>query len=298
MIAGPPKGMYWRFAEERFLELDRDGRIWWGKNGNNVPRLKRFLSEVRQGVIPQTLWMHREVGNTQEAKKELVSIIEYKAPGDVFITPQPVRLLRRIIEIGADKDSIVMDSFAGSGTTGHAVLAINAEDGGRRKFVMVEMDKKIATDVAGQRLRKVIEGYTPLTGQNPAPVAGLGGGVRYCTLGEPLFDEAGQIRSAVSASELAAHVYLAETGSALSSAPEQLPLIGEHGGEAIYLLHNGILGDRRPEGGNVLTQSVLAGLPPFDGPKVVYGEGCRLGAARLARERITFKQIPYQIKVR
>ncbi|MGH9430912.1 MAG: site-specific DNA-methyltransferase, partial [Terriglobia bacterium] len=122
VIEGPPKGMYWRVSKEEFERLDQDGRIWWGLGGKNVPRLKRFLSEVKQGVVPETIWQHTEVGNTQEAKKELLAICDFEDSTSVFITPKPLRLLKRILEIATDKDSLILDSFAGSGITGHAVL--------------------------------------------------------------------------------------------------------------------------------------------------------------------------------
>ncbi len=97
-------------------------------------QVKRFLSEVQKGVVPQTLWMHTEVGNTQEAKKEVLAAVK-DAPV-VFITPKPTRLIARILQIATDKDSLVLDSFAGSGTTAHAVIRANAEDGGARRFVL------------------------------------------------------------------------------------------------------------------------------------------------------------------
>jgi len=143
VIPGPPKGMYWRFAKETFEELDRDGRIWWGKGGNNVPRVKRFLSEVKEGVVPETIWMHGDVGNTQEAKKELVAICDFADSESVFITPKPLRLIGRILRMASDSDCLVMDSFAGTGTVGHAVLAANKADGGNRRFILVEMESDI-----------------------------------------------------------------------------------------------------------------------------------------------------------
>jgi site-specific DNA-methyltransferase (adenine-specific)/adenine-specific DNA-methyltransferase len=152
LIPGPPRGTYWRVSKEKFVELDADRRIWWGRSGNNVPRLKRFLSEVMEGVVPQTIWFHREVGNTQEAKKEVVAICDFEDSASVFITPKPTRLLRRVLEIGTDKDSLVLDSFAGSGTTGHAVLALNKADGGRRRFILVELDQKVVQTVTAQRV--------------------------------------------------------------------------------------------------------------------------------------------------
>jgi len=157
IIAGPPKGMYWRVSKETFKELDIDNRIWWGKDGNNVPRMKRFLSEVQEGVVPQTIWFHQEVGNTQEAKKEIVKII----PDDteVFISPKPTRLIQRILQIATNPGDLILDSFAGSGTTGHAVMQMNQEDGGNRRFILVEMDENICQNITAERLKRVSLGY-------------------------------------------------------------------------------------------------------------------------------------------
>jgi hypothetical protein len=128
--------------------------------------------------------------------------------------------------------------------------------------------------------------------------SGLGGGFRFCTLAPSLFDEAGNIRDGVPFSDLAAHVYFTETGEPIPKRPRKdSPLLGIHSGKAVYLLYNGVLGDKTPAGGNVLTGRVLDVLPPHDGPRVVYGEGCRLSAQRLKREMMTFKQIPYGIRV-
>lgn len=298
VIPGPPKGTYWRVSKEKFLELDADRRIWWGKTGHNVPRLKRFLVEVMEGMVPQTIWFHKDVGNTQEAKKELVAICDFEDSASVFITPKPTRLLRRILDVATGKDSLILDSFAGSGTTGHAVFAVNKQDGGARRFILVEMDENICRRITAQRVTRAIQGYSPRTGENKTPVGGLGGGFRYCTLGEPLFDEAGNIREDVKFPELAAHVFFTETGSPI---PKQVsgrtPYLGAHNGKAVYLLFNGVLGDKSVKGGNVLTNEVLRHLPNHQGTKVIYGEGCRLGAARLKREGIVFRQIPYEIKV-
>ena len=294
VIPAPPKGSYWRVSRETFDELDQDRRIWWGRSGDSIPQIKRFLSEVKAGVVPQTLWTYPEVGHTQEAKQELISIVEFATSDDVFVTPKPTRLMRRVLEIGSDPDSIVLDSFAGSGSFGHAVLAANQADGGKRRFVLVEMDQKIARTITAQRLSKAVRGFAPQAlKQEDAAGQGLGGGFRFCTLGDPLFDEDGGIRPTVGYRDLAQHVYFVETGHALDAGAACPPRLGVHAGTAVYLLYNGVLGDRRPEGGNVLTRAVLAALPPHDGPRVIYGEACRLGAARLEQEGITFKQIPY-----
>jgi len=299
VISGPPKGMYWRVSEEKFHQMDKDNRIWWGKNGDSIPQIKRFLSEVKQGVVPQTLWSYQEVGHTQDAKKELLAICDFEDSASVFITPKPLRLLQRILQIAADKDSLILDSFAGSGTTGHAVLATNEADGGNRRFILIEMEPGICREVTAQRLRRAVSGYETGSG-NSKIIDGLDGGFRYCRLGTPLFDDLGNIAPEVSFSDLAAHVYFAETGQPLPNTESnagKTPLLGVHNGVAVYLLFNGILGDKTVNGGNILTSSVLATLPVHGGPKVIYGEGSRLRGDRLRRENIVFKQIPYAIKV-
>jgi site-specific DNA-methyltransferase (adenine-specific)/adenine-specific DNA-methyltransferase len=284
-VIWPRKTAVWKYDAETHQEHISKNLIWWGKQGRaKMPRLKLFLDGVRD-VVARSVLSNADCGSTQEARTELLQIIE-EVP---FTTPKPLRLIRRILQIATDKDSLVLDSFAGSGTTGHSVLDLNKSDAGTRRFILVEMDEGICRDVTAQRIRKAIEGY----GDTP----GLGGGFRYCTLAEPLFDESGTIRPEVTFADLAAHVYFTETGEPIPKrATAKTPLIGQCKGIAYYLLFNGVLGDKRPDGGNVLTSKTLAQLPAHDGPKVVYGEGCRLGAARLKREGIVFKQVPYEVK--
>ena len=153
----PSVGNYFRVSPEKFEELDKDGRIWWGPKGGSMPRLKRYLSEVKKGVVPQTLWLHSEVGHTQDAKKELVSVLDFERSEDVFNTVKPTSLIRHILQIATDKDSIILDSFAGSGTTAHAVLALNREDGGNRRFVLIECEDYVDS-ITAERVRRVIKG--------------------------------------------------------------------------------------------------------------------------------------------
>lgn len=218
---------------------------------------------------------------------------------EMFITPKPIELVQRILELATDKDSLVLDSFGGSGTTGHAVLKQNSLDSGARRFILVEIESEVATGIASERIRRAVNGYSYKTAKGKTvAVGGLGRGFRYCTLGEPLFDEAGNIRENVRFPELAAHIFFTETGSPIpKQASGKTPFLGEYNGKAIYLLFNGVLGDKSVKGGNVLTNEVLRHLPNHPGTKVVYGEGCRLGAARTKREGIVFRQIPYEIKV-
>jgi adenine-specific DNA-methyltransferase len=157
LIPGPPAGRYWSVSEDKFWDLNRDKRIWWGEDGKSAPNIKRFLSEVREGVIPQTLWPWRLAGSTRHSKAELVKIMG-GAEEDVFVTPKPTKLLSRVMAIATNKDSIVLDSFAGSGTTAHAVLEANKRDGGNRRFILVEMED-YADRLTAERVRRVINGY-------------------------------------------------------------------------------------------------------------------------------------------
>ena len=140
VISGPPAGSYWRVSREKFDELDKENRIWWGESGDNRPGIKRFLSEVRQGVVPQTYWSWKDVGSTRNSKQELSQILCATSGEDLFITPKPTKLILRILEIATNKSSsdIVMDFFAGSGTTGNAVISANAKDGGDRRYIQIQ----------------------------------------------------------------------------------------------------------------------------------------------------------------
>jgi adenine-specific DNA-methyltransferase len=157
-LDGPPPGTYWRVKKSKFVKLDEDKRIWWGESGNNVPAIKRFLSEVKQGRVPQTLWFYDDVGHTQDAKRTLLEIGVLKSQEDATMTPKPVALIERIIDLATESDSVILDSFAGSGTTGHAVLSANAKDQGTRQFVLVESEG-YADRITAERIRRVIKGY-------------------------------------------------------------------------------------------------------------------------------------------
>lgn len=176
---------------------------------------------------------------------------------------------------------------------------MNKADGGNRKFICIEMDETIARDVTAQRLKKVVEGYTNAKGDAVEP---LGGGFRFCTLGKPLFDEYGSIDTEVKYNDLAAHVFFSETGSPLPKrANGHAPLLGTFEGRAVYLLFNGILGDKRAAGGNVLTRAVLESLPKhpegIGRPRVVFGEACRLSQRTLEHEGVRFRKIPIELRV-
>jgi site-specific DNA-methyltransferase (adenine-specific)/adenine-specific DNA-methyltransferase len=246
--------------------------------------------------VPPTLWSHEFADHNDGAKKELRSIFESESLLDVF-TPKPTLLIQRVLQVSTLPGDLILDSFAGTGTTGHAVLKCNAEqpDDMPRRFIMVEMIEQIARNVTAERLRRVSFGFD---GKKGDQVVGLGGGFRFCELGEPLFNEEGTIRESVRFADLARHVYFTETGEPLPrERVTKSPLLGVCRGVAIYLLFNGILGDKSANGGNVLTRAILSAIPPFDGQKVIYCAGCLLGSERLQSERIIIRQTPYEIRV-
>ena len=280
----PPPGSSWRFNKEEVPTLIGENRLYFGKDGKGVPRIKRFLSEVKDGIIPQTIWLHDVVGNTQEAKKEAIKF----NPEDIFDTPKPERLIQRILQIATNEGDLVLDSFLGSGTT-----AAVAHKMGRR-YIGIEMGDHAVTHCA-PRLKKVIEGEQG--GISEAVGWKGGGGFRFYRLGAPVFDTVGRINPEIRFAHLAAHIWFSETHTALHKKARSA-LLGRQNGAAYYLLYNGILGDKRPDGGNVLTAKILAELPAHHGQKVIYGEACRIGAARLKDLGIVFKQTPYDLKAR
>ena len=192
----PPPGSSWRFNKEDVPRLIAENRLWFGKNGDGVPRIKRFLKEVKEGIIPQTIWKHDEVGNTQEAKKETIAINSQ----DIFQTPKPERLIKRILEIATNTNDLVLDSFLGSGTT-----AAVAHKMGRR-YIGIEMGDHAVTHCA-PRLRKVIEGEQG--GISEAVGWKGGGGFRFYKLGAPVFDTEGRINQEIRFAHLAAHIWFA-----------------------------------------------------------------------------------------
>lgn len=262
--------------------------IWLGKNGSGAPRIKKFLSESKQGLTPHTLWKADEVGTNDNAKKHIVKIYNAISEREIFDTPKPETLINRVVQIATNPGDLVLDSFLGSGTT-----AAVAHKMGRR-YIGVEIGDHAVTHCI-PRLQKVIEGEQG--GISQAVNWQGGGGFRFYRLGETVFDEEGGIRAGIAYNHLAAHIYFSETGTPLH-APANTPLLGVHKDVAYYLLYNGVLGDKRAISGNALTAKILAGLPPHDGPKVIYGERTLLPPARMAELQITFKHTPYDIKGR
>jgi len=278
--------MGYRFPEETMKRLLEEGRIIFGEDENKIIELKVYVRDYRS-KLASLFELDGRVG-TNEIKDIFP---ESKRPFDF---PKPTALVEELLSYTTSSDDLILDSFGGSGTTGHAVLKLNKADGQHRRFILVEMKSSIAQEVTSERVRRVARGYSNPKGED---IPGLGGGFRFCQLGDPLFDETGAIRPSVKFAELARHVYFTETGEPLPrERVPNTPFLGECRGVGIYLLFNGILGDKSASGGNMLTRSVLAKLPKFEGPKVIYCSGCLLGRDRLAEERIVIRQTPYEIK--
>lgn len=281
----PAKGRQWAPSLETYSKWLSENRIWFGEKGNNKPRVKQFLSEVQGGIVPMSIWPREDVGDNQDAKRE----VKVFNSDDIFETPKPERLIERILFLATQKNDLILDSFLGSGTTAAVAHKIG------RRWIGIEMGKHAETHCL-PRLKKVVDGEQG--GISKAVNWIGGGGFRYYRLGPPIFDENGQIRDGIRFEYLAAHIWFSETGTARSSKAKKAIFLGEHADKAYYLLYNGILGDKRPQGGNVLTLKVLSELPEFKGTKVVYGEATTLSADRLRSLNIVFKQTPYDIMAR
>lgn len=193
----PPAGRSWRLSRKAFRERLEDNRIWFGPNGDNVPAMKRFLSELRKtGITPMTIWKHTEVDHSQGATQKLAKLFDGKK---YFDYPKPVTLIERCLQLYSDKDSIILDFFSGSATTAHAVMQLNAEDGGNRKFIMVQLPEETPEDsearkagyktipeIAKERIRragKKIKEESPLT------TAALDTGFRVFRLDEGNYED-------------------------------------------------------------------------------------------------------------
>ena len=279
----PPKGRCWMTSKERMQILLNDNRVFFGVNGTGAPQSKRYLNEVQQGIVPTSWWTHEDAGHNDESRKEIKKLSD----DNFFTTPKPERLIQRILSLATNSGDIVLDSFLGSGTTAAVAHKMN------RSYIGIELGEHAQTHCQ-TRLQKVVDGEQG--GISKAVDWQGGGGFRFFKLGEAVFDEYGSLNTEIKFPTLAAHIWYLENKTPLHGQANS-PLLGIHNGTAYYLLYNGILGDRRPAGGNVLTSNVLNGLPDIQNQKkiVIYGESCRLGAARLQQANITFKQIPYDV---
>ena len=291
-IEGPPAMSYWRVSKEKFEELDADNRIWWGESGSNRPGIKRFLSEVKPGVVPQTIWHWKEAGSTRHAKQELSEVLDLGPGEDAFVTPKPTRLIRRILQVATDPDSIVLDSFAGSGTTAHAVLAQNRDDGGNRRFILVECEDYAYSLTAG-RVRRVIKGVPGAKDEDLK--SGLGDTFSYFELGRPMRQESLLDGSHLPSWEkLASYVFFTATGQEFdpTETDKKTGFVGSSASHDVFLIYEP---DVEKLKDLALSLPVARALPTGSRRKLVFAPTKYLDREFLHQYRIDFQQLPFQI---
>lgn len=274
----PPEGRCWRHLEEVYNELLSEGRLWFGADGCGVPRKKTYLSE-KEGKGVWTWWTNGEVGHTQEATQETAAILG-KA---VFDYPKPVRLINRILQLATERDSIILDSFAGSGTTAHAVLNMNRQDGGHRKFILVEM-MDYADSITAERVKRVISGY----GEGKKAVPGTGGGFSFYELGEPLLID-GLLNPNVPEEKIREYVYYTETRQPMPEpSADEKHLLGVHDRHAYYFYYE-------PDRLTTLNKAFLRTIKTRAESYLIYADVNMLSAEEMATFHISFKKIPRDI---
>jgi adenine-specific DNA-methyltransferase len=286
----PPAGRYWRVSEEKLRELDQDGRIWWGPKGDARPSIKRYLNEVAD-LVPRTLWTKEAVGSNRSSKNEQRAIFAGDAS---FDTPKPSALIERVIQIAASPNDIVLDSFAGSGTTGHAVLKLNAQDSGTRRFVMVETES-YADTLTAERIRRVMVGY----GDGAKATGGLGGGFDYYTVGEPIFLPDQNLNEAVGTEAIRGYVAYSEgIPPDQRTTPENphTPYLLGLNRDTAWIFHY------EPDRPTSLDMDFLSSLRfggdtgnAKPGTVIIYADRCLLAKDFMTRHGIIFKKIPRDI---
>lgn len=255
-------------------------RFYFTRNGRGGIRRKTYIDSVG-GRLPTNYWPYSEVGHTDEAKKEIKTIFGGRMP---FDTPKPTRLIERVLQIAAGDDALALDSFAGSGTTAHAVLRLNAEDGGSRRFILAELDG-YADTVTAERVRRVIAGY----GEGSNAVEGVDSGFSYYELGPALFRGDGTLSPDVTRADLARYVWATETRAPYEDLADEHPyLLGEHAQAVYYLAWE-------PGEETALTYDLLRGLPRKGSPTVIYADRCAIAPERLDEMGVVFKRVPDQI---
>ena len=295
----PPSGTFPKFAKDKLLSLYEEGYLFFGKNGQNVPRLKKYLSEVKQGMVSNSILTTDEVGSTQSATEGVKRIM-----GDnVFNSPKAVGLIQHMILISTGPDDIVLDSFAGSGTTGHAVLSINKEDGGNRKFILVECED-YADTITAERVRRVINGVENV--KDKTLKEGLGGSFTYCTLGEATEVE-GMLtgESLPSYSALAAHLLFTAVGVSVGDTTldpkNDDGLFYSDEKNDYYLLYKPDLGYLSSDDAILKQEHAqrIRDASAKNGKKaIVYAPGNYIGQRELTKMGITFSQLPYALHER
>ena len=254
--------------------------FYFGQDGKGGIRRKTYLNTVG-GRIPTNFWPFSETGHTDEAKKEMLAIFDGKA---TFDTPKPHRLIEFVLKVAGTKDTLILDSFAGSGTTAHAVLNMNKADGGHRKFILVEMGD-YADTITAERVKRVIHGY----GEGKNAVEGTGGSFSYYELGEPLLLPSGNLNEKVGTEKIRDYIWYTETKKPLPDHKNSNPyFLGENNSTAYYFFYE-------PQKVCVLNYDFVATIPEKAEGYIIYADRCTLSEQELQQLGITFKKIPRDI---
>ena len=271
--------MGYRFPPETMDRLLAEKRILFGEDENKIVELKVYVRDYR-AKLSSLFELDGRIG-TYEIKDLFP---ESKRPFDF---PKPTGLIEELLSFTTSEGDLILDSFAGSGTTGHAVMKLNASDGLNRRFILVEMKPAIAREITAERVRRVARGYTNAKGE---AVPGLGSDFRYCTLGSALFDGEGQLSGELTFEALARHLYFTEFGEPLPQPPEPgSTLVGAFGDRALHLLF-------APGQASLLDRAALLALPPFAGERVVFADGCTVPDSALGAAKVRFRQVPYDVR--
>lgn len=269
-----------REKAQAVLERGQWPRFFFSKGGKGGIARKTYLDNVG-GKLPTNFWPYTETGHTDAAKKEILAIFNGRA---TFDTPKPSRLLEFVLKIASDKDSLILDSFAGSGTTAHAVLNMNKADGGNRRFILVEMDDDIAASITAERVKRVISGY----GEGKKAVEGTGGDFSYYELGEPLLIGE-NLNEAVGVDKIREYIWYTETRKPyLSQTAENPYYLGSSNQTGYYFYY-------KPQEITVLDYGFLSTIQCREESYVIYADRCDLSSQTLGELHITFKKIPRDI---
>lgn len=276
----PQETAVWKYSKEQTAIYQAENRLFWGADGKaKMPRIKKFLSE-HEGVVNRTLWHYDDVNHTQGASLQM-KLLGIKG----FATPKPYELIERILRIASAPDSIILDSFAGSGTTAHAVLNMNKKDGGHRKFILIERED-YADSITAERVKRVINGY----GEGKNSVEGTDGDFSYYELGETMFLPDGQLNPEVRLTDIQQYIWYSEThGAVMNRIIDEKDYLGSYNDTAYYFYYD-------KDKTTVLDYAYLATIHVKELAYVIYADACMLSDNDLEKWNITFKKIPRDIK--
>jgi adenine-specific DNA-methyltransferase len=286
----PSRSNVWRFDRERHLKNEQEDRVRWA---SGFPRLKRFRSEVRDGVVPSTWWDRKLAGDNQKARREVKKI--FQELDNPFDSPKPVSLIKLILKIASDQDSIVLDSFAGSGTTAHAVLELNREDDGNRKFILIETES-YADSLTAERIRRVIKGTDQTTKKVLSD--GFNESFSFFELGEPIEMQAILEGSHLpSYEDLARYVFYTATGDEFvtSKVDEKRFFIGSNQDYEVYMFYQPDLDYLRSTALDLDKVEEIARLSSPDKKRLVFAPMKYLDAQMLEEHKIIYCQLPFEI---